>query len=49
MVQEYLDQPDGLHAALVAAHSGVLLQTVEYMAERTRPLLRPVVAVKNST
>jgi hypothetical protein len=50
MVHEYLDQPDALHAALMAAHAGVpmLLQTVERMADRTRPLLRSLVADKPS-
>jgi hypothetical protein len=46
MVHEYLDQPDALYAALLAAHAGVpmLLQTVERMGDRTRPLLRPAAA-----
>ena len=50
MVHEYLDQPDALHAALLAAHAGVpmLLQTVERMADRTRPLLRTLAADKPS-
>ena len=43
MVQEYLEQAQALHAALLAAHASVpmLLQTVQRLAARTQPLIAP--------